>query len=426
MAATRALAQLAREDVPEAVAAAYGEETFRFGPDYLIPKPFDPRVLLWVAPAVAQAAMETGVARIELDLDAYRTRLEARLGRRREVMRDMMLKARRDPRRLVFPEGENARVIRASVQMLSEGVARPVLLGRVHRIERAAHELGIDLSGVELIDPWSDEERHERYARELYRHRQRKGMTESEARDRMRAPIYFACMMVQQGDADGLIGGEETSYPDTLRPALEVIGTAPHVEHVAGLYMMILQQELMFFADTTVNIQPDADVLAEVALLAADFVRRLGIPPRLAMLSFSNFGSARHAESDKVRRAVEMVKQRNPLITIDGEMQADTAVVEEILQQVYPFSSLKEAANILIFPNLSAANTSYKLLARLGGAEAIGPILLGMARPVHILQRGSTAADIVNLAAIATVDAQQRPRSRRALDPEAEPALATS
>ena len=409
MAATLALAQLAREDVPEAVAAAYDETTFRFGADYLIPKPFDPRVLLWVAPAVAKAAMDTGVARLQIDLDEYRVRLESRLGRRREVMRDIMLRAKRDPRRIVFPEGEHPRVIRACVQVLEEGVAQPVLLGRPERIRRCAQELNIDLDGIELMDPLADEARAERYADRFYRERQRKGMSLAEARERMRQPLYFGCMMLAEGDADGLVAGEDATYPDTLRPALEVIGTAPDVRHVAGLYMMILQQELMFFADTTVNIDPDAETLAEIALLSAGFVKRLGIEPRIAMLSFSNFGSARHPQSIRVREATEIVKKRAPDLEIDGEMQADTAVVQEILEHSFPFSGLRQPANVLIFPDLNAANTSYKLLARLGGAEAIGPILLGMAKPVHILQRGSQAADILNLAAIATVDAHRAP-----------------
>jgi len=410
MAATRALAALAKEDVPEAVAAAYDQLTFRFGRDYLIPKPFDPRVLLWVAPAVAEAAMKSGVARIELDLDEYRHRLEARLGRTREVMRDFMIKARRDPKRIVFPEGEHERIIRAAVRVVDEGIARPILLGREDRIRRVADELGADLDGVEILNPVADEARQERYAERLYQRRQRKGLTRPEARDRVRQPIYFACMMVAEGDADGVIAGEETSYPETIRPALEVIGTAPDVRHVAGLYMMILQHDLMFFADTTVNIDPDDETLAEIALLSAGFVERLGIEPQMALLSFSNFGSARTPQSEKVRRAVERVKQLRPELVVDGEMQADTAVVPEILERVYPFSRLQDRANVLIFPDLDAANIAYKLLARLGGAEAIGPILLGMDRPVHVLQRGSTAADIVNLTAIAVVDAQQRPR----------------
>ncbi len=409
MAATKALAALAKEDVPEAVALAYGERSFRFGREYLIPKPFDPRVLLWVAPAVAKAAMETGAARVQLDLDEYRHRLEARLGRTREVMRDIMLKARKAPKRIVYPEGEHERVIRAAARIVDEGLARPILLGREDRIRRRAEELGASLTGIDIINPWLEEERLQRYADELYRRRQRKGLSRAEALERTRQPIYFACMMVSEGDADGVIAGEDSSYPETIRPALEVIGTAPDVEHVAGLYMMILQHDLMFFADTTVNIDPDAEALSEIALLAAGFVERLGIEPQMALLSFSNFGSARHPESEKVRLAVERVKSLRPELIVDGEMQADTAVVPEILQRLFPFSKLKDRANVLIFPELNAANIAYKLLNRIGGAEAIGPILLGMGRPVHVLQRGASAADIVNLTAIAVVDAQQRP-----------------
>ena len=409
MAATRALAALAKEDVPESVAQAYGERTFRFGRNYLIPKPFDPRVLLWVAPAVAKAAMDTGVARLHIDLEEYRHRLEARLGRTREVMRDIMVKARKAPKRIVYPEGENERIIRAAARIVDEGIARPILLGREDRIRSRAQELGASLEGIDIINPWLEEERLQRYAEELYRRRQRKGLTRAEALERTRQPIYFGCMMVSEGDADGLIAGQDSSYPETIRPALEVIGTAPDVTHVAGLYMMIFQHDLMFFADTTVNIDPDAETLAEIALLAAGFVEKLGIEPHMALLSFSNFGSARHPESEKVRRAVERVKELRPELIVDGEMQADTAVVPEILERLFPFSKLKGRANVLIFPELNAANIAYKLLNRIGGAEAIGPILLGMGRPVHVLQRGSSAADIVNLTAIAVVDAQQRP-----------------
>jgi malate dehydrogenase (oxaloacetate-decarboxylating)(NADP+) len=258
------------------------------------------------------------------------------------------------------------------------------------------------------VSHWTDEARKERYAQKLFAARQRKGVTLAEARELMRQAIYFGCMMVNEGDADGLIAGQEVAYSETIRPALEVIGTAPEVTHVAGLYMMILQHELLFFADTTVNIRPDADTLAEIALLSAQFVQRLGIDPRIAMLSFSNFGSARHPESDKVAEAVALVKKRDPTLEIDGEMQADAAVVPSILKSSFPFSMLQQKANVLIFPDLNSANIAYKLLWRVGGAEAIGPILLGMARPVHVLQRGSEAADIVNLTAIAVVDAQQR------------------
>ncbi len=408
MAATRALADLAKQDVPEAVAAAYGETTFRFGRNYLIPKPFDPRVLLFVAPAVAEAAVRTGVARIEIDQNTYRNRLEARLGRRREVMRDFILKAQRDPRRIVFPEGENDRIIRAAAQVVEERIAKPLLLGRTGRIRQRAEALHVDLEGVEIIEHWTDEARREQYAQKLYHMRQRKGVTLEAAREIMRNATYFGCMMVREGDADGLIAGQEVAYPETIRPALEVIGTVASGKHVAGLYMMVTQHDLMFFADTTVNIEPDAATLAEITVLSAQFVRRLGIEPHVALLSFSNFGSARHPVSDKVRDAVRLAKIADPSLIVDGEMQADTAVVETILQKSYPFSTLQEKANVLIFPDLNAANIAYKLLWRVGGAEAIGPILLGMARPVHVLQRGSEAADIVNLTAIAVVDAQQR------------------
>jgi malate dehydrogenase (oxaloacetate-decarboxylating)(NADP+) len=408
MAATRALAALAKQDVPEAVERAYGDDRFSFGPDYLIPKPFDPRIMLWVAPAVAKAAMESGVARTEVDLDRYRAQLEARLGRGREVMRDILDRAARDPRRIVYPEGEHPRVIRAAAMVVEERIARPILVGRPGRITRRAAELGVELERIEVLDPGHDEERLERYAQRLFERRQRKGMTLAEARERLRQPVTYGCMMVEQGDADGLVAGEDMHYPETIRPALETIGTADDVSHVAGLYMMVLENDVLFFADTTVNIDPDAATLAEIARLAARFVRRLGIEPRVAMLSFSNFGSAPHPRSNKVREAVRLVKEFDPGLVVDGEMQMDTAVVPELLQASYPFSELQERANVLVFPGLDSANIGYKMLARLGGAEAIGPILLGMARPIHVLQRGSTAADIVNLTALAVVDAQER------------------
>ncbi|HEY7767099.1 NADP-dependent malic enzyme [Longimicrobium sp.] len=407
MAATRALAELARRDVPEAVEKAYGGERFRFGADYLIPKPFDPRIMLWVAPAVAQAAMETGVARLTIDLEQYRAELIARLGRGREVMRDIMRRARRDPRRVVYPEGENERIIRACALVLAEQVARPVLLGRADTIRQRAIELGVDIEGAEIVDFRHDEALRERYAQQLYQRRQRKGVTLAQARERMHEPVFFGCMMVMEGDADALLAGEDMYYPETIRPALETIGTAPGVRRVAGLYMMVMQQDVVFFADTTVNPDPDAQTLADIALLSADFVRRVGIEPRVAMLSYSNFGSARGPASDKVRVATELVKQRQPELEIDGEMQADTATMDEFRLANYPFTSLRGRPNVLIFPNLDAANIAYKLMWRMGNAEAFGPILLGMAHPIHVLQRGSEAADVLNLTALAVVDAQE-------------------
>ena len=416
LAATHALAQLAREDVPESVAHAYDEVSFQFGPRYIIPKPFDSRVLLWVAPAVAQSAMEDGVARHEVDPEEYRTALEARLGRRREVMRDIMLRAQLDPRRIVYPEGEHDRVIRAASQSVSEGIAKPVLLGRPDRIRKRAEGLHVDLAGIEVVDLNEDEDRFEAYSKQYYHRRQRKGVTLSEARDLMSDPVYFGNMMVAEGDADGLIAGMEAHYPETIRPALEVVGTQADVNTVAGLYMMVLQQDLVFFADTTVNIDPDSETLAEIALLSADFVKRLGVAPRVALLSFSNFGSARNEASNKVRRAVERLHGIRPDLMVDGEMQADTALVGEILEERYPFNTMGGPANVLIFPDLNSSNIAYKLLSRIGGAEAIGPILLGMDRPVHVLQRGSAAVDVVNLTALAVVDAQRRGRARQVAD----------
>ena len=409
LAATRALADLARVEVPESVASAYADAEFSFGPEYIIPKPFDPRVLFHVAPAVARAAMETGVARTTLELEPYRDRLMASLGPGREAMVWLTTRARRRPQRVVLVDGQHDRVIRAAAQIVEEGVARPVLIGNPRKIEGRAEELGLDLDRVEVVHPAAEEELRHAYARELHERRRRKGLTFAEARANLYKPIYFASMMVRNGDADALVAGIESNYPEVLRPALQVVGTAPGVRRVAGLYLVALRdREPLFFADTTVNIDPDAETLSEIALLTARFIRDLGVRPRIAMLSFSNFGSARHPSSEKVRRAVERVKELDPELVIDGEMQADTAVDERLLTGTYPFSDLKEPANTLIFSTLSAANAAYKLMSKLGGAEVIGPVLLGMGRPVHVLQRGSTAQDVINLVTIASVDAQSR------------------
>ncbi|MQA90275.1 MAG: phosphotransacetylase [Gemmatimonas sp.] len=416
LAATRALAELARMDVPEAVERAYGDERFRFGREYLIPKPFDPRIMLWVAPAVAQAAIDSDVARLHIDTARYRDELESRLGRGREVMRGILNQAKRRPQRIVFPEGEHERIIRAATRIVDEGIAAPVLLGDVEHIQSKAGKLGISLEGIDLVDPMREAEKCEEYAQAIYRMRQRKGVTLAEARDRIRQPLYFGCMMVQRGDVDGVVAGEDMYYPDTLRPALQTIGTAPGVRTVAGLYMLVLEKEVIFFADTTVNIDPDAETLAEIAVLSSGFVRWLGIEPRVAMLSFSNFGSVRHPHAEKVRRAVSIVKETHPGISIDGEMQVEPAASGKLRGEIYPFSDLVGDANVYIFPALDAANIAYKLLARFGGAEAIGPILIGMASPIQVLQRGSTAADILNLTAMAVVDAQERRAGRLPLD----------
>ena len=409
IAATKALAELAKATVPQSVAVAYEGEVFEFGPEYLIPKPFDSRVLLAVAPAVAQAAMDSGVARETIDIARYEDRLKASLGPGGEVMRGLIDRARRRPMKVVLADGYNERVIRAAQEIVEDGIAVPVLIGREDKINEIAETHGLDLQGVEVVHPTvSDEVRHA-YAEALYVSRKRKGLTRAEARSKMYQPSYFAGMMVRQGDADAVVGGIESHYAELIRPALEVIGRADGVRKVAAMYVVALRdRELLFFGDTAVNIDPDADTLTDIALLTAGFVEKLGIVPRIAMVSFSNFGSVRHPEAQKVRQAVMQVKELRPDIEIDGEMQADTALNTEILQSQYPFSDLKRAANVLIFPGLASANSAYKLLAELGGAEVIGPILLGMRHPVHFLQRGSTVEDIINLVTFASVDAQDR------------------
>ena len=407
MAATRALASLARQDVPESVARLYGLESVRFGPDYIIPFPFDPRVLLWVAPAVAWAAVATGVAREFIELDEYRERLEARLGRARGILRGVILRAQHAPKRVVFPEGEEPKVIRAARILVDDGIAHPVLLGNRVMIEHLAHELGLSLEDISIEDPYSSPNR-DRYATALWDRRQRKGLSLAEANQRLLNPNYFGSMMVALQDADALVSGVNLHYPETIRPALEVIGAHPRAGLVSGLYMLVFEKHVVFCGDTTVNIDPTAEQLAQIGYAAARIVRTLGIEPRVAMLSFSNFGSVRHPEAEKVARAVALLRTRDPSLIVDGEMQADTALDEYKLNKTYPFSVLKEAANVLIFPSLSAGNIAYKLLHHLGGATAIGPILVGMRRPVHVLEEGAEVEEIVNMAAVAVVDAQER------------------
>ena len=407
MAATRALATLARQDVPESVSRLYGLESVKFGPDYIIPFPFDPRVLLWVAPAVAWAAVASGVARQFIELDEYRERLEARLGRARGILRGVILRAQHAPKRVVFPEGEEPRVVRAARILADEGIAHPVLLGNRVMIEHLAKELGISLEEIVIEDPYSSP-RRDAYATALWQRRQRKGLSLAEAHQRLLNPNYFGSMMVSLQDADALVSGVNLHYPETIRPALEVIGAHPRAGLVSGLYMLVFPKHVVFCGDTTVNIDPTSEQLAQVAYAAARIVRTLGIEPRIAMLSFSNFGSVRHPEADKVARAVTLLRARDPSLVVDGEMQADTALDVHKLTKTYPFSVLKEAANVLIFPSLSAGNIAYKLLHHLGGATAIGPILVGMRRPVHVLEEGADVEDIVNMAAVAVVDAQER------------------
>ena len=405
LAAAHALASLAREDVPDSVLKAYGLKTLRFGPDYIIPKPFDPRVLLWEAPAVAEAAMKTGMARRQIDLDLYREQLEARLGKGWELMRLIINKARSDPKRVVFGEGEEPRIIRAAAAVEDQGFGHAVLLGRPDVVTQTVQDLGLDFEPTVIEPQFSD--RYEAYCQAFFELRQRKGITWSRARALMRRRSYFGPMMVQTGDADAYVSGLTHNYPQIIRPALEVVGTGLGVRKVAGMYIMLVRDKVYFFSDATVNIDPSAEDLAEIACLAADAACRFDIQPRIAMLSFSNFGSTRHPFAVKVRRAVEIVRECRPDLLVDGEMMADTAVVPELIEELYPFSQVQDA-NVLIFPDLEAANVAYKLLQRLGDAEAIGPVLLGMGKPVHVLQRGDEVRNIVNITAMAVVDAQER------------------
>ena len=404
LAASRALAQLAKEDVPDAVTKAYGLESLHFGRTYLIPKPLDPRVLLWVAPAVAKAAMDSGMARVHLDLERYREQLEARLGKSREMMRIVFNKAKAKPKRIVLAEGSHGKMIRAAHQLSEEGLAHPILLGEERQICQKAKELQVRLNGVQVLDPRSCLHRA-RYAQRLFELRCRKGLTRTEADELISNPNYFAAVMVEQGDADGMISGLSFHYPEVLRPPLEVIKTRPDCT-AAGVYLVTTRNRVLFFADTTVNVELDAEKLAQVAILTAQLARSFNVEPRIAMLSFSNFGSVRHPRTDMIRNAVELVRQREPGLVIEGEMQADTALVAETLNQTYVFNRLQQPANVLIFPNLEAGNIAYKLVQQLANAEVVGPILVGMQKPVHILQRGDEVKDIVNLAALAVVGAQ--------------------
>ena len=410
IAASKALAALAKEEVPDAVLRAYGLETLRFGPDYLIPKPLDPRVPLWVAPAVAEAAMATGVARRTVDLHAYQEELARRLVRGREVMSTVIRKAQAAPRRIVFSEGEEPKIIRAAAVIAREGIGLPILLGREAVIRTRMEEMDVAVP-VEIINPEASP-RLNTYAAALFEARQRKGITLREARALLRHPNYFGAMMVRGRDADAFVAGLTYHYPDVIRPALQVIGPAPGVSRVAGLYLMIFDGRVYVLADPTVNIDPTVEELAEIAIMAADKAKEFDLTPRVAMLSFSNFGSTRHPRSEKVSEATRLVKARRPDLIVDGEMMADVAVNVDLRRADYPFSTLVGEANVLVFPSLEAANTTYKLLQHLGGATAIGPILMGMAQPVHVLSRGAEVTDIVNIAAIAVVDAQEVARLR--------------
>jgi malate dehydrogenase (oxaloacetate-decarboxylating)(NADP+) len=406
LAATRALAELAKEDVPDSVCRAYGVERLKFGPEYLIPKPFDPRVLLWEAVAVARAAMESGVAQEPVDLEPYREQLVRRLGKAHEIARMMVHKAQSHPKQVVFPEGDNEKILRACHTLVEENIAIPILLGNARLIERKINELGLDLKGTRIVDPAASP-RRETYIQELFRLRQRRGVTLTEARTLIDNRTIFGSIMLHMGDADALVSGVTQHFPDTLRPALQIVRVREGLHKVSGCYAMITRKgEVYFLADTSVNIDPTAEDLVEIALCTAQTARRFDVEPRVAMLSFSSFGSTNHPHSEKVRRAVELLHRADPTLMVDGELMADDAVSGE-LEQNYPFSQLKGKANVLIFPDLNSANIAYKLLAKIGGGETLGPILMGMSRPVHLLARGAEVEEIVNLTAIAVVDAQE-------------------
>jgi malate dehydrogenase (oxaloacetate-decarboxylating)(NADP+) len=405
-AAAEALADLARQDVPDAVVKAYGDQPLKYGADYVIPKPLDPRVLFQVAPAVAEAAMESGCARHEIDTEEYAEKLEARLGKSREMMRVVLNKAKSEPKCVALAEGTDEKMIRAAYQLAEQGIADPVLLGDQETITAETERLGLDFD-PEVVDP-TDSDYAERYADRLHDMRKRDGITRTEAGELVRRDTnYFGSVMVEEGDADALLTGLTHHYPSALRPPLQVIGSAEDAEYVAGVYMLTFKNRVVFCADATVNQNPDADVLAEVTKHTAKLARRFNVEPRAAMLSYSNFGSVDDESTRTSREAVESLHADPDVdFPVDGEMQADTAVVEEILEDTYDFADLDDPANVLIFPNLESGNIGYKLLQRLGGAEAIGPMLVGMDKPVHVLQRGDEVKDIVNLAGVAVVDAQ--------------------
>jgi Malic enzyme len=406
-AASKALASLAKEDVPDSVIRAYGGESIKFGREYIIPKPLDPRVLLWEAPAVAGMAMETGVARKMIDINEYREQLAYRQGKGEQVRYFFQNKARSSGglKRLAFAEGEEQKIIRAAYQIKEEGIATPVLIGHQSVIDEQLKKLGLEYK-PQVIDP-DTFENLEAYTKAYYELRQRKGANIADVSKLVREPNVFGSLMVKMGDADAFVSGLTYDYPEVIRPSLQIHHTAKGATRAAGVYIMIVEDQVYLFTDATVNIEPTAEDLAEIASLAADFAKRLEIDPRVAFLSFSNFGSTPHPLSDKVRRAVELTKSRRPDLKVDGEMQADTAVAADIIENRYPFSAVKDA-NVLVFPSLESANIAYKLLARLGKAKAIGPILLGMGAPVHVLQTGDDVNAIVQIASVAVMDVMGR------------------
>ncbi len=408
-AASYALAALAKEEVPESVKRAYGVTEMTFGRDYIIPKPFDPRVLTWVAPAVAKAAMETGVATKPIDdFEKYRHQLDIRMGRAEKIMTNIYEKAHSNPKKVVFPESEHPRIISAAVTAADMGIAHPILLGEEEQIRAIASEHNYDISGIEIIDPLKSPKLDE-YIDEYVRLRQRKGIIRREAEKTMKyMKVYFGSMMVHMGDADSMICGLTSHYPYTLRPALQIIGRDKKYQKVSGLYIVTTKKQTLFLADTSVNVNPTAEDIADITLQAADFVKNFDIQPRVALLSYSNFGSARGESPSKMIKALKIIHEKDPELMVDGEMQADTALDPEAFDNTFQFSNIKGGANVLIFPDLNSGNIAYKLLAKIGGAHLIGPIIRGLCRSVHVLQRGSTVQEITDMVALAVVDAQNK------------------
>jgi malate dehydrogenase (oxaloacetate-decarboxylating)(NADP+) len=406
-AASQALFNLTREDVPDSVLRAYGVDSMKYGTEYIIPKPLDPRVMLWEATAVAKAAMDTGVARKQVDIDEYREQLAFRQGAGARIRYFFMNKARtaKPKKRIVFAEGEEPKIIRAAVQVQDEGIGVPILIGRPAVIQKRIEELALEFE-CETVDP-NDFAKYDAYVAAYHEIRARKGVTLPQAAKRVREPNVLGPLMVKMGDADAFVSGLTYEYPEVVRPALQVHHASQGARLVTGVYIMIVEERVFLFTDATVNIEPTAEDLAEIACRAAEFAQKLELEPRVAFLSFSNFGSTPHPLTEKVRRAVELVKCSIPGLVVDGEMQADTAVVPEIVDERYPFSAVKDA-NVLVFPSLESANIAYKLLARLGKAKAIGPILLGTGAPIHVLQTGDEVDSIVQVAAVAAMDAMSR------------------
>jgi malate dehydrogenase (oxaloacetate-decarboxylating)(NADP+) len=412
LAAARALSELTREPVPDSVIMAYGGKALKMGPDYFIPKPFDPRVLWWVAPAVARAAMESGVARIKFDIVEYRERLMSKGSNAAySIMRTINREAHREPKRIAFPHAANPRLLRAVQQIVDEGIAKPILIGRRNELEKMCDDLSLDLlSRVEVVDSSSDARLP--YAERLYALRQRKGITRYAAQALVRQSDYFAALMVHAGDADGVVTGLRLNYPETVKPLLEIFGLQPGAKVAVGMYMMVLKNSVKFFGDTVFNIDPDADTLANITLQMADAVQGFGVGPRVAMISYSNFGSVRHPDVTRIRHALDIVRSARPDLEIDGEMQPEIALDPERRAQNYEFSRLTRGANVLVFGSLAAGNAAYQTLKVLGGASAVGPILLGLSRPCAALQNEATVEDIVNMTAYVVLKAQQQRREQ--------------